>query len=169
MTRGSLGTIKLNQNLQNCLNPESNDKIQISLGERVFRVGDRVIHRKNNYDLGVYNGDIGIISSINSLDLCCTVQFLTDQRLVEYQKEQISELDLAYGITIHKSQGSEFDCVIIPLLSQHFKMLFRNLIYTGVTRAKKLAVFVGTRQALAMAVRNIDTAKRQTALADLLR
>ncbi len=169
MTRGSLGTIKLNKNLQNCLNPASNDKTQISLGERVFRVGDRVIHRKNNYDLGVYNGDIGVISSINSLDLCCTVQFLTDQRLVEYQKEQISELDLAYGITIHKSQGSEFDCVIIPLLSQHFKMLFRNLIYTGVTRAKKLAVFVGTRQALAMAVRNIDTVKRQTALADLLR
>ncbi len=169
MTRGSLGTIKLNQNLQNCLNPAANDKTQISLGERILRVGDRVIHRKNNYDLGVYNGDIGIISSINSLDLGCTVRFLSDQRLVEYQKEQISELDLAYGITIHKSQGSEFDCVIIPLLSQHFKMLFRNLIYTGLTRAKKLAVFVGTRQALAMSVQNVDTAKRQTALAELLR
>ncbi len=169
MTRGSLGTMKLNQNLQNCVNPAAHDKTQISLGERVFRVGDRVIHRKNNYDLGVYNGDIGVIHTINSLDLCCTVQFLSDLRLVEYQKEQISELDLAYGITIHKSQGSEFDCVIIPLLSQHFKMLFRNLIYTGLTRAKKLAVFVGTRQALAMAVRNVDTAKRQTALAELLR
>jgi exodeoxyribonuclease V alpha subunit len=169
MTRGSLGTMKLNQNLQNCVNPATENKTQISLGERIFRIGDRVIHRKNNYDLGVYNGDIGVISSINSLDLGCTVRFLSDQRLVEYQKEQISELDLAYSITIHKSQGSEFDCVIIPLLSQHFKMLFRNLIYTGLTRAKKLAIFVGTRQALAMAVRNVDTAKRQTALTELLR
>lgn len=169
MTRGSLGTIKLNQNLQNCLNPAVNTKAQLSLGERIFRVGDRVIHRKNNYDLGVYNGDIGVISAINSLDLGCTVRFLSDQRLVEYQQDQISELDLAYSITIHKSQGSEFDCVIIPLLSQHFKMLYRNLIYTGLTRAKKLAVFVGTRQALAMAVHNVDTAKRQTALAQLLR
>ncbi|RUM42231.1 MAG: recombinase RecD, partial [Desulfocapsa sp.] len=169
MTRGSLGTMTLNKNLQNCVNPSAKDKTELRLGERIFRVGDRVIHRKNNYDLGVYNGDIGIISSINSLDLCCTVTFLSDRRLVEYEKEQISELDLAYAITIHKSQGSEFDCVVIPLVSQHFKMLFRNLIYTGLTRAKKLAVFVGTRQALAMAVHNIDTAKRQTALAYLLR
>lgn len=169
MTRGSLGTMKLNQNLQNCVNPMAAAKAEISLGERIFREGDRVIHRKNNYDLGVYNGDIGVIESVNSLDLCCTVRFFSDLRLVEYQKEQISELELAYSITIHKSQGSEFDCVILPLLSQHFKMLFRNLIYTGLTRAKKLVVFVGTRQALAMAVRNVDTAKRQTALAELLR
>ena len=169
MTRGSLGTMKLNHNLQNCVNPAGASKAEISLGDRVFRVGDRVIHRKNNYDLGVYNGDIGVILAVNALDLCCTVKFLSGQRQVEYQKEQISELDLAYSITIHKSQGSEFDCVIIPLLSQHFKMLFRNLIYTGLTRAKKLVVFVGTRQALAMAVRNVDTAKRQTALAELLR
>lgn len=169
MTRGSLGTAKLNQSIQSCVNPESSDKSQITLGERVFRVGDRVIHRKNNYDLGVFNGDIGVISTVNAMEISCTVQFLSDQRLVEYQKEQISELELAYGITIHKSQGSEFDCVIIPLVSQHFKMLFRNLIYTGLTRAKKLAVFVGTRQALAMAIRNVDIAQRQTALATLLK
>ncbi len=168
MTRGSLGTIQLNKNLQQISNPPGKEKAQITLGERIFRVGDRVIHRKNNYDLGVFNGDIGVIEFIHTLDLTCMVRFLTDGRRVEYQKEQISELELAYAITIHKSQGSEFDCVIIPLLSQHFKMLFRNLIYTGLTRAKKLAVFVGTRQALAMAVRNIDTTKRQTALARLL-
>lgn len=168
MTRGSLGTIKLNETLQNSVNPAGKDKGQIILGERVFRVGDRVIHRKNNYDLGVFNGDIGEIRSINSIELTCTVRFLSDNRDVEYQRDQISELDLAYAITIHKSQGSEFDCVIIPLVSQHFKMLFRNLIYTGLTRAKKLAVFVGTRQALAMAIRNMDTAKRQTALTMLL-
>jgi exodeoxyribonuclease V alpha subunit len=168
MTRGSLGTVKLNQAIQGAVNPAVSDKGQITLGERIFRVGDRVIHRKNNYDLGVYNGDIGRICAINTLDITCKVRFLSDGREIEYQSDQISELDLAYAITIHKSQGSEFDCVIIPLVSQHFKMLFRNLIYTGLTRAKKLAVFVGTRQALAMAIRNMDTARRQTALPVLL-
>ena len=168
MTRGSLGTAKLNHSLQESVNPGAKNKGEISLGERIYRVGDRVIHRRNNYDLGVYNGDIGTIVQMNSIDLTCTVQFFSDNRKVEYQRDQLSELDLAYAITIHKSQGSEFDCVIIPLVSQHFKMLFRNLIYTGLTRAKKLAVFVGTRQALAMAIHNKDTAKRQTALSMLL-
>ncbi|MCF8056346.1 MAG: AAA family ATPase [Desulfocapsa sp.] len=168
MTRGSLGTGKLNQAIQESVNPAAGNKGQITLGERIFRVGDRVIHRKNNYDLGVYNGDIGRICAINSSDITLAVNFFSDGRKVEYQSDQISELDLAYAITIHKSQGSEFDCVVIPLVSQHFKMLFRNLIYTGLTRAKKLAVFVGTRQALGMAIRNIDTARRQTALPILL-
>ncbi len=131
-------------------------------------MGDRVIHRRNNYTLGVFNGDIGIISQVNGIDISCRVTFFPDGREVEYQKDEISELDLAYAITIHKSQGSEFDCVIIPLLSQHFKMLYRNLIYTGLTRAKKLAVFVGTRQAFSIAVRNGESAKRQTALTELL-
>lgn len=168
MTRGSLGTIKINESLQNVVNPPHSEKGQIVLGERIFRVGDRVIHRKNNYDLGVFNGDIGKINHINPIELTCSVHYPSENRIVEYQRDQISELDLAYGITIHKSQGSEFDCVIIPIVSQHFTMLFRNLLYTGLTRAKKLAVFVGTRQALGMAVRNMDTAKRQTALAMLL-
>ncbi len=168
MTRGSLGTIKINETIQQTVNPEQNGKGQIVLGQRIFRTGDRVIHRKNNYDLGVFNGDIGQVTDINSIEMTCLVRFFSDRRIVEYQKDQISELELAYGITIHKSQGSEFDCVIIPLVSQHFNMLFRNLIYTGLTRAKKLAVFVGTRQAMAMAISNIDTAKRQTALSILL-
>lgn len=168
MTRGSLGTAQLNMNIQQAINPAKQWKAQLEIGERVFRVGDRVIHRKNNYDLGVYNGDIGRIDSVNPLELQCTVCFESDNRLVEYQKEQISELDLAYAITIHKAQGSEFETVIIPLLSQHFTMLQRNLVYTGLTRAKKLAVFVGTRQAFAMAVHNMDSAKRQTTLPMLL-
>jgi exodeoxyribonuclease V alpha subunit len=95
------------------------------------------------------------------------VSFFPDGRTVEYQRDDIPELDLAYAITIHKSQGSEFGAVIIPVLSQHFKMLFRNLIYTGLTRAKNLAVLVGTRKALAMAVKNQDTSQRQTFLAKL--
>jgi len=138
------------------------------VGERIFRQGDRVIHRRNNYDLNVFNGDIGIIKDIDNRDLTCTVSFFPDNRDVFYQKEDIVELELAYAITIHKSQGSEFEIVIIPVLTQHFKMLFRNLIYTGLTRAKKYAFFVGTRRALAMAVKNQDTSQRQTALKGLI-
>ncbi len=168
MTRGSLGTGNLNRVIQEAANPQGRGKAQLLVGERVFRVGDRVIHRRNNYDLGVFNGDIGVIRAIDNTDLNCVVAFSPDDREVVYQKDDILELDLAYAITIHKSQGSEFDAVIMPVLTQHFKMLFRNLIYTGLTRARKLAVLVGTRKALAMAVQQQDTSKRQTALRQLL-
>jgi exodeoxyribonuclease V alpha subunit len=168
MTRGSLGTISLNKMIQESANPPQRGKSQLQIGERIFRVGDRVIHRRNNYDLGVFNGDIGVIQGINNEELTCVVSFFPDQRIVEYKREDISELDLSYAITIHKSQGSEFGTVIIPVLTQHFKMLFRNLIYTGLTRARKLAVLVGTRKALAMAVKNQDTSQRQTYLKELL-
>ncbi|MCP3943069.1 MAG: AAA family ATPase [Desulfobacteraceae bacterium] len=168
MTRGSLGTISLNRVIQETSNPFVEGKRQLKVGERIFRIGDRVIHRRNNYDLGVFNGDIGVIQDIDNVDLTCAVAFFPDNRLVHYKQNDIMELDLAYAITIHKSQGSEFEVVIIPVLTQHFKMLFRNLIYTGITRAKKLAVFVGTRRALAMAVKNQDISKRQTALQELL-
>jgi exodeoxyribonuclease V alpha subunit len=169
MTRGTLGTINLNRVIQEAANPPQQGKRQLQVGERIFRVGDRVIHRRNNYDLNVFNGDIGVITEIDNEELTCEVSFFPDSREVEYKRDDISELDLAYAITIHKSQGSEFGAVIIPVLTQHFKMLFRNLIYTGLTRAKKLAVFVGTRKALALAVRNQDTSLRQTFLDDLLR
>jgi exodeoxyribonuclease V alpha subunit len=168
MTRGSLGTAALNRMLQESANPPCEGKGQIQVGERIFRKGDRVIHRRNNYELGVFNGDIGTITAIDAVELTCTVSFFPDDREVLYRQEDIVELDLAYAITIHKSQGSEFQAVIIPVLSQHFKMLYRNLIYTGLTRARKLAVLVGTRKALAMAVRNMDTARRQTGLRQLL-
>lgn len=169
MTRGTLGTANLNVTIQQAANPPGPGKVQIQVGERVFREGDRVIHRRNNYDLHVFNGDIGIVRTINSTDLTMTVSFFPDGREVEYQRDDIVELDLAYAITIHKSQGSEFGAVIIPVLTQHFKMLYRNLIYTGLTRARKLAVFVGTRRAMAMAVRQHDTGNRQTALRELLK
>ncbi|MCG8688646.1 MAG: AAA family ATPase, partial [Desulfobacterales bacterium] len=168
MTRGSLGTLTLNREIQETANPFTKGKQQLTVGQRVFRTGDRVIHRKNNYDLGVFNGDIGTIVEINTMDVTCAVRFFPDNRIVRYKQTDIMELDLAYAITIHKSQGSEFEVVIIPVLTQHFKMLFRNLIYTGITRAKKLAVFVGTRRALGMAVRNRDISRRQTALQTLL-
>lgn len=168
MTRGSLGTVSLNRMIQDAANPQRQGKSQLIVGERTFRTGDRVIHRRNNYDLGVFNGDIGVIREIDNEELSCRISFFPDSREVVYQRDDIMELDLAYAITIHKSQGSEFDAVIIPALTQHFKMLFRNLIYTGLTRARKLAVFVGTRKALAMAVKNQDTSRRQTALQELL-
>lgn len=168
MTRGSLGSANLNQVIQANTNPPGESKSQIKVGERIFREGDRVIHRRNNYDLNVFNGDIGRIQSINTEDLTAVVSFYPDHREVSYQKEHIMELDLAYAITIHKSQGSEFNAVIIPVLTQHFKMLYRNLIYTGLTRAKSLAVFVGTRKALSMAIRQQDVSQRQTALQTLI-
>ena len=167
MIRGSLGTLSLNRMIQESANPPQKGKSQLQVGERIFRVGDRVIQRRNNYDLGVFNGDIGVIKEIDNEELTCVVSFFPDGRTVDYKRDDIPELDLAYAITIHKSQGSEFGAVIIPVLSQHFKMLFRNLIYTGLTRAKNLAVLVGTRKALAMAVKNQDTSQRQTFLARL--
>jgi exodeoxyribonuclease V alpha subunit len=168
MTRGSLGTANLNKVIQEKANPPRQEKRQLTMGERIFREGDRVIHRRNNYDLNVFNGDIGKIITLDNEALSCVVSFYPDNREVEYQKEDIMELDLAYAITIHKSQGSEFKNVIIPVLTQHFKMLYRNLIYTGLTRAKNLAVIVGTRKAFSMAIRQQDTNQRQTALATLI-
>ena len=168
MTRGSLGTANLNQVIQQHANPPDQSKCQLKVGERIFREGDRVIHRRNNYDLNVFNGDIGRIVSIDNENLTCVISFFPDGREVDYRKEDIMELDLAYAITIHKSQGSEFKAVIIPVLTQHFKMLYRNLMYTGLTRAKTLAVFVGSRRALSMAVHQQDTSLRQTALDTLI-
>jgi exodeoxyribonuclease V alpha subunit len=167
--RGTLGTLSLNENLQRVANPEAASKREIKIGEKILRVGDRVIQTRNNYDLGVFNGDIGKIRSIDLEELQCEVVFSGgEERVIAYEKEDLSDLSLAYAITVHKSQGSEFQAVIIPVLGQHFNMLFRNIIYTGLTRAKKLAVFVGTRRALAMAIRQVDNRKRQTALTQLI-
>lgn len=163
--RGTLGTLNLNTKLQEIANPIMADKAQIQLGERLFRVGDRVIQTRNNYDLGVFNGDIGYIKSIDSELNKIVVQF---GQLVSYGREELGELSLAYAITVHKSQGSEFAAVILPVMSQHFNMLFRILVYTGLTRAKKLAIFVGNRRAFALEVKQIDNKKRQTALTHLL-
>jgi exodeoxyribonuclease V alpha subunit len=170
MTKGSLGTIALNKRIQEAMNPARPGVSQLHLGERVFRVGDRIIQKRNNYDLQVFNGDIGTITAVDNTEMTMTVQFPlgSETKAVTFEKEALSELELAYAITIHKSQGSEFAAVIIPITTQHFTMLFRNLIYTGLTRGKKLVVFVGSRKALALAVRNNRTVVRQTALHQLL-
>ena len=170
MTKGSLGTVSLNNLIQECINPSQSGRGQIRIGEKIFRIGDRIIQKRNNYDLGVYNGDIGIITAVDNEQMEMVVNFTigNQDKTVTYKRESLSEVNLAYAITIHKSQGSEFDIVIIPTMTQHFKMLYRNLIYTGLTRAKKLAIFLGTRKALAMAVKNVDSSSRQTALSYLL-
>lgn len=161
--RGSLGTLNLNLAVQHAVNPEHPGKKQLVIGERIYREGDRVIQTRNNYDLGVFNGDIGRITDIDLQEYSCRIQF-GKQAPIVYAREDMTEISLAYAITIHKSQGSEFDAVILPVATQHFKMLFRNLIYTGLTRAKHLCVFVGSRKALSMAIRQVDNRKRQTAL-----
>ena len=170
MTKGSLGTGNLNKVIQEKINPARVGKAQVVVGGRIFREGDRVIQKRNNYDLNVFNGDIGAITKVDNEEMELTVSFKAGKEIKEvpYQKEHLLELDLAYAITIHKSQGSEFETIIIPVVTQHFGMLFRNLVYTGITRAKKLVVFVGTRKALTLAVNKQNTAIRQTALAYLL-
>ena len=170
--RGSLGNAFLNQVLQDNVNPHRPGKKEIQMGEKIFRQGDRVIQTRNNYDLAVFNGDIGEIEDIDNGQendsSKCQVHFKLQNRRVTYDREDLLDLSLAYSITIHKSQGSEFDAVIIPLSMQHFKMLFRNLLYTGWTRAKKLVVVVGTRQALALATQKEMSYQRQTALPQLI-
>ena len=167
MNIGDMGTIRINSLIQNIVNPHEKNKGEIKLKEKLFRTTDKVIQTKNNYDLGVFNGDIGRIIDIDSAKSELIVKFSED-REVSYKKSEIFELDLAYAISIHKSQGSEFDCVIIPITSHHYRMLYRNLIYTGLTRAKKYAVFIGQRKSLEIAVQNNNYEKRQTSLRAML-
>lgn len=150
MNRGSCGTIALNASLQELLNPSA--KLQFRNGERIFRLGDKVMQISNNYDKGVFNGDMGRISAIRYAERNFSVQFDTEN--VTYEFPEADQLTLSYAVTIHKSQGSEFPAVVIPLLSQHFMMLQRNLLYTGMTRAKRLMILVGSEKAVGMAVRN---------------
>ena len=125
-------------------------------------MGDRVIQNVNNYDRDVFNGDLGIIADINRIEQDMVVNF--EGRPVEYDFGDLDELSLAYVLSIHKSQGSEFPCVVIPLHTQHYMMLQRNLLYTAVTRGKRLVILVGTKKALGMTVRRQDTSQRHTAL-----
>ena len=134
------------------------------MGSLLFREGDKVIQTRNNYDKDVFNGDLGIISKVDTLNGILEIDF--DNRLVKYERMEVTDLQPAYAITVHKSQGSEYPVVIFPLLKQHFMMLQRNLVYTGLTRAKKKVVFVGDPAAYAMAIRNNKTLSRET---DLIR
>jgi exodeoxyribonuclease V alpha subunit len=136
------------------------------MGGRIFRVNDKVMQIKNNYDKDVFNGDIGRIRFIDREDAEIRVEF--DGRTATYGFSELDELVHAYAITIHKSQGSEYPAVVFPLLTQHFMMLQRNLLYTAVTRARKLVVIVGSKKALAIAVRNNRTQSRFSLLKERL-
>ena len=162
MNRGSLGIRELNVRLQNELNPVRADEPSVEKFGWQFRPRDKVIQTENNYEKEVFNGDIGQIVTIDLVEREVTIRF--DQRDVVYDFGELDEISLAYAITIHKSQGSEFPAVVTPLATQQYLLLQRNLIYTGITRGKKLVVLIGQRKALAIAVRNNKTENRFSGL-----
>ncbi len=162
MNRQLLGTRSFNEVLQEAINPPHEMKFEVERFGLRYRVGDNVIQTRNNYDKEVFNGDIGHVRAIETEPLKVVVSF--DEHLVEYEPGELDELQLAYAITIHKSQGSEFPCVIIPLAMAHFIMLERSLIYTGITRGKRLVIVVGEQKAFAMAIRNAEGRRRWTGL-----
>ena len=157
--RGVGGIGNLNDQIRDALNPNGATHV---MGNNLFREGDKVIQTRNNYDKDVFNGDMGLIDSVDTLN--GKVEILFDDRRVIYERMEVTDLQPAYAISVHKSQGSEYPAVIFPLLKQHFMMLQRNLVYTGLTRAKKKVIFVGDPAAYAMAVKNDKTLVRQTDL-----
>ena len=162
MYRGPAGVTALNARLQATLNPPELMKPEKTLFGQIFRPGDKVMQVQNNYDKDVYNGDIGYLFAINLVDHSLTVDF--EGRTVVYDWSEADQLVLAYAVSVHKAQGSEFPAVVIPLVTQHYLMLQRNLLYTAVTRARQLCVLVGSRKAIGIAVRNDKVAHRYTAL-----
>ena len=162
MHKGMLGTEHLNKGLQELLN---SSRRELKVGERIFREQDKVMQIRNDYEKEVFNGDIGIISSVGEDQ----VQVSFEERLVPYKVYELDDLVHAYAISVHKSQGSEYRAVILPILSEHYLLLQRNLVYTGVTRARELLILIGSKKALNTAIRNNKTAKRYTHLANRLR
>ena len=163
MQRGVVGATNLNMALQEALNPQGEGLRRSGF---VYRPNDKVMQIKNNYDKEVFNGDIGFIESVDIQDRTLLVNF--DGRSIEYDATELDELVHAYATTIHKAQGSEYPIVVMPVLMNHYVMLQRNLIYTGITRAKKILVMVGTKKALSYAVRNVIVTKRNTLLKERL-
>ena len=160
MHKGAVGAGQMNTRLQEALNPNG---LEVRRGDRAFRLHDKVMQVRNNYEKDVFNGDMGRIVFLDSKERTLSVSF--DERVVPYDFEELDELAPAYAISIHKSQGSEYPAVVIPIMMQHYVLLQRNLVYTGVTRGKKLVVLVGESRALHMAVKNNKTRKRYTRLA----
>ncbi len=171
--KGDCGTVNLNRRLQDILNPESEDKKQCTINGRLFRQGDKIMQIKNNYDItwtkngedgiGIFNGDMGIIKKIDLKGNMLEIDF-DDGKNVKYPVESLSELELAYAVTVHKSQGSEYDAVVMPVCDAPPQLMYRNLLYTAVTRAKKLLIIVGNRSKLLSMVANDRQNKRYSAL-----
>ena len=173
MKKGALGVLQLNSVLQAALNPPGREKAELSRGDCLFRLGDKVMQVRNNYDLewtrgdeegeGVFNGDIGYIVSLSRMDREMTVEF-DDGRRAVYDDTMLDELELSYCISVHKSQGSEFEAVVLPLISGPQMLLTRNLLYTAVTRARRLVVIVGREGCMRQMVDNNRIMRRYSAL-----
>ena len=163
MHKGAVGAGRMNASLQEALNPHG---IEVRRGDRCFRLHDKVMQIRNNYDKDVFNGDMGRISFMDVRERTLSITF--DERVVPYDFDELDEIAPAYAISIHKSQGSEYPAVVIPVMMQHYVLLQRNLIYTGVTRGKKLVILVGESRALHTAIKNNKTRKRFTRLAQRL-
>jgi exodeoxyribonuclease V alpha subunit len=163
MKKGTIGTENLNAVLQEAMNPSPHPLQKMG---RQFHVGDKVMQLRNNYQKEVFNGDVGRITAIDFTEQ--TLEVLFDHKKVIYDFTEMDELVLAYAVSIHKYQGSECPCIVIPVHTSHFKLLHRNLLYTGVTRGKKLVILVGTKKALAIAVKNDEVKKRYTGLKESL-
>ena len=160
---GDIGTRNLNRKLQGLFNPGAGQLI----GQSGLRIGDRVIQTRNNYDLSVFNGDVGRVVDCDSYGSPTEINIVfDDDRMIAYGPEQTVDLQLAYALTIHKSQGSEFPAVVIPVHTTNYIMLKRNLLYTGITRGKDMVVLIGTMKAINLAIRTVDTSTRYTMLAD---
>lgn len=175
--KGELGTAELNRKLQARLNPKSDDKAEVTIGSKTFRTGDKVMQIKNNYDIswykdngetgeGIFNGDIGIIQNIDKKSKSIKINFYDKTAVLTY--DYASELDFAYAITVHKSQGNEFDAVVIPMFSGPPQLYYRNLLYTAVTRAKKTLILVGVPQTVEYMVNNNRRTKRYSGLKEFL-
>ena len=162
MTRGTVGTANLNKVLQQLINPPSESQAEMNRGDAILRVGDRVMQLKNDYNREVFNGDLGIVVSIEHTEKKVIIDF--DGRDLVYDFADLNEIGLAWAVSIHKSQGSEYPVVILPLYTQHYMMLSRNLFYTGLTRAKKLALIVGSEKAVEIAVNQVKQQQRYTRL-----
>jgi exodeoxyribonuclease V alpha subunit len=163
MHKGLIGVMNLNLELQGALNPSGKE---LKIGHRNIRVQDKIMQIKNNYNKDIYNGDLGCITKLQTEDQIITVQY--DQGLVDYDYNELEEIELAYAISVHKSQGSEYPAVVIILSTQHYPLLQRNLLYTALTRAKILAILVGDKRAVAIAVKNDKVRKRYTTLSHYL-
>lgn len=164
MHRGPAGAAVLNERLQEALTPARSSVPERRYGGRVYRVGDKVTQIRNNYDKGVFNGSVGVVTGLSLEDQDMRV-LLDEGEEVTYAFDELDELTHAYAISIHRSQGSEYPCTVIPLTTSAWLMLQRNLLYTAVTRAKRLVVLVGSKRAIARAVRTEGAGRRYTALA----